>query len=47
MVVVLAASIATAAEASSPSHILQTNRNASNLRMSAMEHPTVATCRTK
>ena len=41
------ASIATAAEASPAPHILQPSRDVLSMRMSAMEHPIVATCRTK
>ena len=41
------ASIATAAEASPAPHILQPSRDVLSLRMSVMDHPIVATCRTK
>ena len=41
------ASIVTAAEASATPLILQPNRNVLKLRMSATEHPTVATIQKK
>ena len=41
------ASIVTATEALATSHILQPNRDVLKLRMSATEHPTVATIQTK
>ena len=47
IIVPVAASIATAAKASPAPHILQSSRNVLSLRMSAMDHLIVATCRTK
>ena len=43
----MGSSIATAAEASTATFILESICNALNWRTSAMEHPTVATGRTK